>query len=106
MKLRSAVVFAVLLAACETHALPPLRLPQVEQGTEAVQGGGDRYRDHRMCFQASKLADDMIRCMEGARWRFVSHGLVYPEPECWEAREKGEMDRLVPQCFVRAAEQR
>ena len=104
MRLRAAVVFALVVAACERHALPPLRLPQVEQGTEAVHGGGERYRDHRMCLQTSKSSDDLIRCMEGAHWRFVGHGLVYPEPECWEARERGEVDRLIPQCFVRAAD--
>ena len=104
MKLRSAVVFAVLLAACEKHALPPLRLPQVEQGTEAIQGGGERYRDHRTCLQASTSSDDLIRCMDKARWRFVDHGLIYPERECWEAQERGERDRLIPQCFVRAAD--
>ena len=38
----AALVFALALASCTTGPLP--RLPQVEQATEAVQGGGERYR--------------------------------------------------------------
>src|SRR5437762_5045676 len=40
-----ALVFALAIASCTTGPLP--RLPQVEQATEAVQGGGERYRAHR-----------------------------------------------------------
>jgi len=34
----------------------------------------------------------------------VAHGLVFPEPECWEARERGDLEHLTPQCFIRTAE--
>ena len=104
MSWRAAVLLAIVVAGCGKNPLPPLRLPQVEQGTEAMHGGGERYRDHRRCHQASKSADDLIRCMEAAHWRFVAHGPVYPEPECWQAREQGEVERLIPQCFIRAAD--
>jgi hypothetical protein len=104
VRLRPVIVFALAVSACGEHRLPPLRFPQVEQGAEAVHGGGERYRDHRMCFGASTSADELIRCMGTVRWQFVDHGLVYPEPECWEARERGELERLVPHCFVRAPE--
>jgi hypothetical protein len=57
-----------------------------------------------LCLQTSKTADDLIRCMAGLHWKFVGHGPVYPEPDCWLARDHGELERLIPQCFVRAAD--
>src|SRR5947207_11504370 len=56
-----AMVFALALASCTTGPLP--RLPQVEQATEAVQGGGERYRAHRACGTGAGSVDDLVRCM-------------------------------------------
>ena len=98
-------VLAAGLASC-AGGVPRPRFPQIEQATESVQGGGERHRDHRACLQSSKTADDLVGCMTAARWHFVAHGAVFPEPQCWEARERGELDRLGPQCFVRDPENR
>jgi hypothetical protein len=101
--LLAAAFAAALLHGCSAEALRP-RFPQVEQATEAVHGGGERYRDHQQCMKASRTVDELVRCMDEAQWHFVAHGGVYPEPECWEAREKGELDRLAAHCFLRAPE--
>jgi hypothetical protein len=97
-------VLTALLVSCTGETVPRPRFPQVEQATEAMHGGGERYRDHRTCAQSSKSADDLVRCMAAAHWQFVAHGVVSPEPECWEARDRGEVERLIPQCFIRAAD--
>ena len=103
---RAATVTAliVLLASCTADRVPRLRLPQLEQATEAAHGGGERYRDHQTCMQSSKSVDDLVRCMEESHWHFVAQGGVFPERECWEARDRGELDRIAPHCFLRAAE--
>jgi hypothetical protein len=98
------VVLGALLAACSSEHLPRLRFPQVEQATEAMHGGGERYRDHRTCMELAKSADDLVECMGTAHWSFVAHGTVSPEPECWEARQHAELERLGPHCFVRGPE--
>ena len=96
-----ALVFALAIASCTTGPLP--RLPQVEQATEAVQGGGERYRAHRAC---GGSVDHLVRCMQDAGWDFVARGPGYPEAECWQARDRGEVERIPPQCFVRSPEAR
>src|SRR2546422_9851577 len=98
-----ALVLALALASCTTGPLP--RLPQVEQATEAVQGGGERYRAHRACGAGAGSVDDLVRCMRDAGWDFVARGPGYPEAECWQARDRGEGDRIPAQCFVRSGEQ-
>ena len=98
-----ALVFALALASCATGPLP--RLPQVEQATEAVQGGGERYRAHRACRGGTGSVDDLVRCMRDAGWDFAARGPGYPEAECWQARDRGEVDRVPSQCFVRSGEQ-
>ena len=99
-----ALVFALAMASCTTGPLP--RLPQVEQATEAVQGGGERYRAHRACGGGAGSVDDLVRCMQDAGWDFVARGPGYPEADCWQARDRGEVERIPPQCFVRSAEAR
>ena len=99
-----ALVFALALASCTTGPLP--RLPQVEQATEAVQGGGERYRTHRACGGGTGSVDDLVRCMRDAGWDFVPRAPGYPEAECWQARDRGEVDRITAQCFVRSNEAR
>jgi hypothetical protein len=98
------VVLTAFLASCRADTVPRLRFPQVEQATEAVQGGGERYRDHRTCTQSSTSVQDLVDCMDRAHWHFVPQGAVFPEPECWEARKSGELERVSPHCFVRAPE--
>ena len=90
----------VALAACDKIGMP--RVPQVEQAREAVEDGGDRYRTHRACAQASTSGDAMIGCMRDAGWTFVTRGPGYPEADCWQARDRGEVDRMIPLCFTRA----
>jgi hypothetical protein len=104
--LAAAVLLGVWFAACKGQSVPRLRFPQVEQASEAVQGRGERYRDHQTCFKASKSVDDLVRCMKDEHWQFVAHGAVFPEGECWEAREHRELDRVGEQCFVRDPEHR
>ncbi len=99
-----ALVFALAIASCTTGPLP--RLPQVEQATEAVQGGGERYRAHRACGGGAGSVDDLVRCMRDAGWDFVARGPGYLEADCWQARDRGEVERIPPQCFVRSAEAR
>ena len=98
-----ALVFALAIASCTTGPLP--RLPQVEQATEAVQGGGERYRAHRACGGAGSV-DDLVACMRDAGWDFVARAPGYPEADCWQARDRGEVERIPPQCFVRSSEAR
>ena len=98
------LLLALALASCDTTAVPRPRLPQVEQATEALQGGGERYRVHRTCTSAAKSVDELVRCMRDAGFDFVARGPGYQETDCWQARDRGELDRLVPLCFVRGPE--
>lgn len=99
-----AVVLVLMLGACDTAAVPRPRFPQVEQATEAVEGGGERYRVHRTCSSAAKSVDELVGCMRDAGWGFVTRGPGYPEVGCWQARDRGEVDHLLPICFVHASE--
>jgi hypothetical protein len=94
------ILFAFLLAACNTVAMP--RVPQVEQATQAVEGGRDRYRAHQACTKAATTIDQLVDCMREAGWNFVARGPFYPESGCWQARDRSELDRLTDICFVRA----
>ncbi|HYY74261.1 MAG TPA: hypothetical protein VE662_05515 [Solirubrobacterales bacterium] len=99
-----ALVLALALVSCTAGPLP--RLPQVEQATEAVQGGGERYRAHRACSGQTSSVDNLIGCMRDAGWDFVARAPGYPEADCWQARDRGEVDRIQAQCFVRSPEAR
>jgi hypothetical protein len=101
---RAALLLTLALAGC--HAVPPLRVPQVEHATEAVQSGGERYRAHRACSNAVPSVDRMIGCMRDAGWDFITRGPGYPEAGCWQARDRGEVEHLPEICFVRHAEPR
>ena len=101
-RLSVVVASTMLLAACDSMLRP--RFGQVEQATEALHGGGERYRDHRRCSQSATSVQTLIDCMDAAHWHFVSQGPEYPERDCWESRERGELERLPPHCFVRAPE--
>jgi len=100
------LVLALALASCATSPLPRPRLPQVEQATEAVHGGGERYRAHRTCAGVARSVDDLVRCMRDAGWAFVAGAPGYPEADCWRARDGGEVNRIPPDCFVRTPEHR
>src|SRR5438093_9694434 len=78
-----AVVFALALASCTTGPLP--RLPQVEQATEAVQGGGERYRAHRACGTGAGV-DDLVLCMRDGGWDLVARGTGVLEGACLQYR--------------------
>lgn len=97
-----AVFVVAALAACGGRGLPRPRFPQVEQATEAVQAGGERYRAHRACTAAAQSADGLAGCMRDAGFEFVTRGPGYPEADCWQARDRGEIDRITPECFLRA----
>jgi hypothetical protein len=98
MRTACAVLVLLGLAACDHLMLP--RVPQVEQASEAVQGG-DRYGAHRACSNASTSVDAMIGCMQDAGWAFVTRAPGYPEADCWQARDRGEMERVIAICFTR-----
>src|SRR5438045_9791108 len=93
-----ALVFALAITSCTTGPLP--RLPQVEQATEAVQGGGERYRAHRACGGGTASVDDLVHCMQDAGWDFVARGPGSREAECWQARDPGAAARRPPQCSL------
>jgi hypothetical protein len=99
-------LLAVAVASCSTASVPRLRFPQVEQAQEAVQGGGERYRAHQACAPDARSVDQLITCMRAAGWDFVERRPGYPEADCWQDRDRGEVGRIVPQCFVHIAGQR
>ena len=101
-----APVLTVSLAACSPDTVPVPRFPQVEQATEAVQGGGERYRAHRNCAPDARTVDQLITCMRAAGFEFVERRPSYPEADCWQDRDRGEVERITPQCFVGTAERR
>jgi len=98
-------LLAIVLASC-AGGVPLPRFPQIEQATEAVQGGGERYRVHRACATGARSVDQLIACMQDAGWQFVERGPGYPEAACWQDRDRAELDRIAAQCFVRTAEHR
>src|SRR2546427_3394149 len=75
-----AMVFALALASCTTGPLP--RLPQVEQATEAVQGGGDRYRAHRACGGGGAGGAPGALLREPG-WGFLGPGARLPPTPGW-----------------------
>ena len=97
-----AALLVLLLAGCD--GVPWLRIPQVEQATEATHDAGERYRTQLACSDGAKSVDDLIGCMHAKGWDFVARGPGYPESDCWQARDRGELDRLAPLCFVRSPE--
>ena len=99
-------LLALALASCTADSVPRPRFPQVEQATEAMQGGGERYRAHRSCSADARTVDQLITCMRAAGWNFVDRRPGYPEADCWQDRDRGELGRIAPQCFVHIAEQR
>jgi hypothetical protein len=99
-------VLPLALASCSTGTVPPLRFPQVEQATEAIEGGGERYRAHRACAADARTVAQLITCMQAAGWDFVERRPGYPEADCWSDRDRGEVNRIEPQCFVRIAGER
>jgi hypothetical protein len=99
MRIPRAVLVLVGLAACDHVTLP--RVPQLEQANEAVQDRGDRYRAHSTCRKATTSVDGMIGCMQDAGWAFVTRGPGYPAADCWQSRDRGEMDGVIALCFTR-----
>jgi hypothetical protein len=99
-----AIVFVSTLLACSEANIPRPRFPQVEQATEAVQGGGERYRAHRACTAAAKSVDGLIGCMREAGFDFITRGPGYPEADCWQSRDRGETEQIPAQCFLRSRE--
>ncbi len=93
------VLVALLMASCNSVSVP--RVPQVEQAQETLQSGGERYRAHRACANAVKSADGLIACMRDAGWDFVARDPGYPDADCWDARDRGDVDRVIPICFLR-----
>jgi hypothetical protein len=100
-----ATLLALGLASCSDVSVPRPRFPQVEQAQEAVQGGGERYRAHRTCAPDARTVDQLITCMRAAGWDFVERRPGYPEADCWQDRDHGEVERIAPQCFVHVAGQ-
>jgi hypothetical protein len=96
---RQVVLVALALASCSS---PVVRLPQLEQATQAAEGGGDRYRAHRACTGTARSVDELLACMKEAGWTFVARGQGYPETGCWQARDQGRVDDILPLCFVRS----
>ena len=97
---RRVLLVALALASCSS---PVVRLPQLEQATQAAEGGGDRYRAHRACAGTAHSVDELLGCMKDAGWTFVGRGQSYPDAGCWQARDQGRADDILPLCFVRSA---
>ena len=94
------LLLALTLASCDFSILTRPTLPQVDEAREALRGGGDRYRAHNACVQTAKSVDDLLACMHDAGWDFVTRRPSQPEADCWRARDHGEVDGVLPLCFV------
>jgi hypothetical protein len=95
---------ALLLAAatgCSSYQLPPLRVPQVENTVEMVEGQGDRFAAHRACLKAEPELKPLLTCMEASGYRFLARVPEYPSHECWQLRERGGADLPPAYCWER-----
>jgi hypothetical protein len=91
---------AVLVVASACSGVPWLRLPQIEQATQATHGGGERYRAHQRCVEVTKTVDELVDCMRDEGYVFIARGPDYPSPECWTMRTPGTTATGVPpHCF-------
>ena len=96
-----ALVLGALGLACG-HAPTP-RLPQVEQASQAVHGGGERYRAHQRCVTTTHRMADFVQCMDQEGYHFITRSPAYPSPECWQLRESdADGEVLPPHCFEHA----
>ena len=88
---------------CGASWMPAFQVPQVEQASEALGGGGERYAAHRACAASARDTDALIACMQSSRYEFITRTPEYPAIECWDLREGRGDGRLPPAyCFVRS----
>jgi hypothetical protein len=90
----------VALAACDQIGMP--RVPQVEQAREPSRTAATATARTERARRPSTFGDALIGCMRNAGWTFVARGPGYPEADCWQGRDRGEVDRIIPLCFTKA----
>jgi hypothetical protein len=96
-------LLAVVLLAAACASTPRLRLPQVEQATQATHRGGERYRAHQRCAGIARTVEDLVECMRQEGYEFIARAPDYPSRQCWEAREpESAVTDVPPHCFTHA----
>lgn len=94
------VICATLGLGCRDGAVPPLRIPQLEEAREFRAYGAERSRAARACATSTATVESYVACMETAGWIFLPRSAAYPAEECWRLRDAGDARALPPaHCF-------
>jgi hypothetical protein len=99
---RRLVLLLAAATGCSSYQLPPLRVPQVENTVEMVEGQGERFAAHRACMKAAPELQPLLTCMETSGYTFLARAPEYPSHECWQLRDRGGADLPPAYCWERA----
>ncbi len=98
---RRLVLLLAAATGCASYEFPRLRVPQVENTVEMVEGQGDRFAAHRACVKAAPELAPLLTCMESSGYTFLARVPEYPSHECWQLRERGGADLPPAYCWER-----
>jgi hypothetical protein len=98
---RPLVLLLAAATGCSSYQFPQLRVPQVENTVEMVEGQGDRFAAHRACVKAQPELKPLLVCMESSGYKFLDRVPEYPSHECWQLRERGGADLPPAYCWER-----
>ena len=98
---RPLVLLLAAATGCSSYQFPQLRVPQVENTMEMVEGQGDRFAAHRTCVKAQPELNPLLKCMEASGYTFLARVPEYPSHECWQLRERGGADLPPAYCWER-----
>ena len=98
---RPLVLLLAAATGCSSYQFPALRVPQVENTVEMVEGQGDRFAAHRACVKAMPELKPLLDCMTASGYKFLDRVPEYPSHECWQLRERGGADLPPAYCWER-----